>query len=67
MHKPKVQNKTKRHIPGDIMNLTMLLVVISGVYAVYVVVAGTQGIEPKIMVAPLAGWLALKLIHQFTK
>lgn len=52
---------------NDIMSIYMLLVVISGAYAVYVVCAGTEGVEPKIMVAPLASWLSFKLIRQFTK
>lgn len=52
---------------SDIMGLFMLLVVLSGMYATYIVVAGTEGIEPKIMVTPLALWLALKLVNQFVK
>ena len=51
----------------NLLNLFMLLVVISGAYAVYVVAAGTEGVEPKIMVSPLAVWLAYTLIRNFTK
>ena len=62
----KTKNKTA-HVESDLVKLGMLSVVISGSYAVYVICIGTEGITPKVMVAPLAVWIAIQLIHKFTK
>lgn len=62
----KLKNKSTK-AGNDLVKLFMLLVVLSGIYAVYVVAAGTEGLIPKLMVAPLALWLAVRLIQQFNK
>lgn len=62
----KVKNKTTK-VGNDLVKLWMLLVVLSGSYAVYIIAQGTEGIIPKALVAPLAIWIAAKLIHAFSK
>lgn len=62
----KLKNKTTK-AGNDLLKLFMLLTVLSAVYATYVVAAGTEGIIPKILVAPLAVWAACKLIAAFNK
>lgn len=62
----KIKNKTTQ-LSNDLLNLGLLLTVLSGAYAVYVVSLGTEGIIPKLLVAPLAIWITGQLIHRFTK
>lgn len=52
---------------GSLLGLWELLVILSGIYAVYVIWQGTDGIIPKVLVAPLAIWVAANLYGRFTK
>lgn len=62
----KVKNKSAQ-TGNYLVKLFMLLVVISASYSVYLITVGTEGIVAKVMVAPLAAWVALQLIQKFTK
>lgn len=61
----KLKNKTAQ-TGSYLVKLFMLLVVISAAYSVYLICVGTEGITAKVMVAPLAVWVGIQLIHKFT-
>lgn len=65
MQKPKL--KTSKKAAHGIMNLGLLVTVLSIAYTTYVVVAGTEGITPKVLTAPQALFAAAVLIKQFIR
>lgn len=61
----KIKNKSAQ-TSNYLVKLFTLLVVVSAAYSVYLITVGTEGYVAKIMVAPLAAWVALQLIQKFT-
>lgn len=64
---PKKAVKKSNNKQNAIIGLLLLLVVLSIAYSSYVVWFGTQGLVPKIMLAPQMIFAAVVLIWKFNK
>lgn len=63
----KQTNIKSINITGSVSGLATLVVIISATYAIVTIVAGTDGLVPKMMVAPLGVWAALETVKRFVK
>lgn len=63
----KGNKKQKRTAKTAIMGVMMLLVIASIAYSTAIIVLGTEGYIPLIMVAPQAAFAVVALIMRFTK
>lgn len=63
------KNKTPKSTDngGRIKGLLELIALVSMSYLVYMVMLGTEGIEPKIMALPTAAFVVWRLTVRFTK
>lgn len=61
---PKTRNPLNL---GGIMGVLQLFVVASISYSSYIVIMGTDGLIPKLLIAPQIAWATVILITKFTK
>lgn len=67
---PKQKEVVKANKPSKlngIMGVLQLFVVVSIAYSSYIVIAGTDGLVPKLLVAPQIMWVMIVLVTKFTK
>lgn len=64
--KKVVKEKQPRNWNG-IMGVLQLFVVASISYSSYIVIMGTDGLVPKLLVAPQIAWAVIILVIRFTK
>jgi len=63
----EVVKAKKTHKLDGIMGVLQLFVVVSIAYSSYIVIAGTDGLVPKLLVIPQILWAVIILVMKFTK
>ena len=64
--KETVKKQKSSKLDG-IMGVLQLFVVVSIAYSSYIVIAGTDGLTPKLLVIPQIMWAVIILVMKFTK